>query len=57
MPNTQTSAWDVVDHLKSKAEIEEYRVAVIEDGDPELIAAAMGDIARAWQRLPRGERT
>ena len=51
MGNTKTSHWDVVEHLKTEAEIEDYRSAVIDDGNPELIAAAVQDIARARRRL------
>jgi len=43
----KTTAWDVVDYLKTDAEIANYLDAVFEDGDPALIAAALGDVARA----------
>jgi probable addiction module antidote protein len=43
----RTTKWDVSDNLKSEAAIKEYLEAVIEDGDPALIVAAMGDVARA----------
>jgi probable addiction module antidote protein len=41
------SRYDTVDYLKSEADIAAYLEAVMEDGDPSLIAAALGDIARA----------
>jgi probable addiction module antidote protein len=53
MARPKTSRWDVVDHLKTEIEIEEYRSAVMEDGDPEVIAAAMQDIDRARELLAR----
>jgi probable addiction module antidote protein len=40
-------AWDVVDHLRSEEDIINYLEAVFEDGDPALITAALGDVARA----------
>ncbi len=44
---TKTTEWDVCNHLKSKAAREAYLNAAFEDGDSALIAAALGDIARA----------
>ena len=42
-----TSKFDVVDYLKSEEDIAGYLTAVLEDGDPGLFVAAIGDIARA----------
>lgn len=42
-----TRKWDVVDHLTSAARIAAYLEAALEDGDPKVIIAAIGDIARA----------
>ena len=39
--------WDAANYLESEEDIAEYLAAVTEDGDPALIAAALGDIARA----------
>ena len=39
--------FDVVDHLKTEADIAGYLTAVLEDGDPALFVAAIGGIARA----------
>ena len=39
--------FDVVDYLKTDADIAEYLTVVLEDGDPALLVAAIGDIARA----------
>jgi DNA-binding phage protein len=43
----ETTPWDAADHLDSIEAILGYLEAVFEDGDPELIAAALNDIARA----------
>jgi probable addiction module antidote protein len=43
----ETRPWDAADTLESKADIAAYLDAVLEDGDPELLKAALGDIARA----------
>ena len=43
----KTHPWDVVDHLTSDAAIAAYLDACLEDGDPKLVGAALGDIARA----------
>jgi probable addiction module antidote protein len=39
--------WDIQDHLKTPEDIAHYLEAVFEDGDPKLITAALGDVARA----------
>jgi len=39
--------FDVVDYLKTDKDIAEYLTVVLEDGDPALFVAAIGDIARA----------
>jgi probable addiction module antidote protein len=39
--------WDVVDSLDSDEAIQAYLEAIFEDGDPQLVAAGLGDIARA----------
>lgn len=44
---TKTTEWNVVDHLKTRAEREAYLNAAFEDGDAAVIAAALGDVARA----------
>jgi probable addiction module antidote protein len=43
----ETTKWDVVDHLKTDEDIAYFLEAVFEDGDPALITAALGDVARA----------
>jgi len=42
-----TYPWDAADHLNSKEDIAAYLEAALEDGDPNVIAAALGDIARS----------
>src|SRR5229473_4940387 len=39
--------WDAAETLKTKEDIAAYLDAVLEDGDPDLLKAALGDIARA----------
>lgn len=39
--------WDIQDHLNTPEEIKGYLDAAFEDGDPKLIVAAIGDVARA----------
>ena len=46
-PKIKTLPWDSVAHLKSDEDIAHYLEAVVEDGDPNLVAAALGDVARA----------
>ncbi|MBP1750446.1 MAG: hypothetical protein H6Q52_2985 [Deltaproteobacteria bacterium] len=43
----KTKPWDVSDHLKTEEDMVNYLEAAFEDGDPSLIQAALGDIARA----------
>jgi probable addiction module antidote protein len=39
--------FDVLDYLKTEKDIAGYLNAVLEDGDPALFVAAIGDISRA----------
>ena len=43
----KTIPWDAADHLTSAESIAAYLDAALEDGDPDLIRAALGDVARA----------
>lgn len=43
----KTRRWDVVEHLNSDEDMAAYLEAVLEEGDPALVTAALGDIARA----------
>ncbi|MGR3277196.1 addiction module antidote protein [Acaryochloris marina NIES-2412] len=47
MPKTKTQRWDAANHLKNKEDIAAYLEAALEDGDPALITAALGDVARS----------
>jgi probable addiction module antidote protein len=44
---TKTIPWDAAGHLTTKKAVVAYINAAIEDGDPAVIAAAVGDVARA----------
>ena len=43
----KTLRWDAADHLQDDKDIAAYLDAAFEDGDPQLIAAALGDVARS----------
>ena len=45
--NAEIRPWDPVDHLETEEAVVAYLDAAFEDGDPALIAAALGDIARS----------
>lgn len=47
MAKTKTRPWDAVEHLKTDEDLAAYLEAVFEHGDAGLVAAALGDIARA----------
>jgi probable addiction module antidote protein len=47
MAKTNTRPWDVVEHLETAEDMAAYLEAALEDGDPGLVVAALGDIARA----------
>jgi len=47
MGKTKTRQWDVAEHLKTEEDMAAYLEAALEDGDPKLVSAALGDIARA----------
>jgi probable addiction module antidote protein len=44
---TVTHPWDPAEHLDSDEAVAAYIAAALEDGDPALLAAALGDVARA----------
>lgn len=41
------SRYDTADYLKSEEDLTAYLEVVMEDGDPDLIAAALENVARA----------
>lgn len=47
MRTVRTRRWDAADYLETDADIDAYLDAAFEDGDPRLITAVLGDIARA----------
>ena len=47
MAKTATTLWDPAGHLKTEEDMAAYLEAALEEGDANLIAAALGDIARA----------
>ncbi len=47
MGKTVTIPWDPAEHLNTEEEMAAYLEAALEESDPALIAAALGDIARA----------
>ena len=46
-PKIKTIPWDSAAYLKTDRDIAHYLEAVFEDGDPAVVAAALGDVARA----------
>lgn len=46
MNKLETFPWDAAEHLETKEDIAAYLEAALEDGDPALVVAALGDIAR-----------
>ena len=42
-----TTPWDAAEELETEIEMAAYLEAALEDGDPALISAVLGDIARA----------
>lgn len=47
MGKTLTTPWDPADHLETAEDMAAYLEAALEEGDAALVAAALGDIARA----------
>jgi probable addiction module antidote protein len=47
MPEITTFLWDAAEHLENREDIAAYLEAAFEDGNPDLIAAVLKDIARA----------
>ncbi|MBK9163463.1 MAG: putative addiction module antidote protein [Acidobacteria bacterium] len=47
MGKIKTTPWDPAEHLNSEEEMAAYLEAALEEGEPSLVAAALGDIARA----------
>ena len=47
MDRTRTRPWDAAEHLKTHEDTAAYLEAALDEGDASLVAAALGDIARA----------
>ena len=47
MNKVTTNLWDAAEHLETKEDMAAYLEAALQDGDPQFVAAALGDIARA----------
>lgn len=47
MSKIKTRPFDMANYLTDEGEAAEYLRQVLEDGDPALLAAALGDIAKA----------
>ena len=47
MAPTQTHSWDPAEHLATDEDMAAYLEAALEEADPALVAAVLGDIARA----------
>ncbi len=47
MNHIQTFPWDAADHLETPEDMAAYLEAALEEGDPALIVAVLGDIARS----------
>lgn len=47
MNKMKTRPFDVANYLASEEDVAAYVQAALEDGDPALLAAALGDVARA----------
>ena len=45
--SAKVTAWDVSEYLDSEEDIAAYLNAVAEEGDPLLLQAALGDVAKA----------
>jgi probable addiction module antidote protein len=50
MTKITTTIWDPVTHLSTIEDVAAYLEAALQDGDPQLVAAALGAIARAKGR-------
>ena len=47
MAKAPTLRWDVVEHPETEEDLAAYLEAALEEGEPTIIAAALGDMARA----------
>lgn len=47
MSTSKTEAWDPVKYLESESDMAAYLAAALEEDDPAVFVAALGDVARA----------
>ena len=47
MAKTRTRSWDPAEHLRTEEDAAAYLEAAAEEDDPDLMAAALDDVARA----------
>jgi len=47
MAKLRTTKWDASEYLKSEEDVANYMAAAFEDGNPDLIALAIGNVAKA----------
>jgi probable addiction module antidote protein len=47
MKTKTTKRWDAAEHLETEEDMAAYLEAALEENDPTLVAAALGDITRA----------
>lgn len=52
-----TTLWDASEHLETTEDMASYLETALEDGDPALISAVLGDIARAKGMAEIAEKT
>ena len=53
----KTRKWDLAEHIKTEEDVVAYLDAALEDGDPALVAAILGDIARSKGMAKVAKRT
>jgi probable addiction module antidote protein len=53
----QAYPWDAAKHLETQEDMALYLEAALEDGDPTLVVAALGDIARSKGMTPIARET
>jgi len=51
----KTRTWDAADYLESQEDMAAYLEAALEEGDASLVAAVLGDIARATPQREQSE--
>ena len=47
MKNIETRPWDAANYLETREDMAAYLEAALEDGDKDVITAALGDLARS----------